>query len=32
MKRRRLQKGIPIPDGTWEALLKGAARVGVQGF
>jgi len=32
MKRWRLQKGIPIPDGTWEALLKGAARVGVQGF
>ena len=32
MKRRRLQKGIPIPDGTWEALLKGAARVGVHGF
>jgi LDH2 family malate/lactate/ureidoglycolate dehydrogenase len=32
MKRRRLQKGIPIPDGTWEALLKGAARVGVPGF
>lgn len=30
MKRKRLQKGIPIPDGTWEAILKGAARVGVE--
>jgi len=28
--RKRLQKGIPIPDGTWEALLKGAARVGTH--
>jgi LDH2 family malate/lactate/ureidoglycolate dehydrogenase len=28
--RKRLQKGIPIPDGTWEALLKGAARVGIH--
>jgi LDH2 family malate/lactate/ureidoglycolate dehydrogenase len=28
--RKRLQEGIPIPGGTWEALLKGAARVGVH--
>ena len=30
MKRRRLQKGIPVPDGTWAALLAGAARIGVD--
>lgn len=29
MERERLRTGIPIPDGTWEALVKGAARVGI---
>jgi LDH2 family malate/lactate/ureidoglycolate dehydrogenase len=28
--RSRSQKGIPIPDGTWEALMKGAAQVGID--
>ncbi|MES1260184.1 MAG: Ldh family oxidoreductase [Acidobacteriota bacterium] len=28
-ERERLQSGIPIPDGTWAALVKGAARLGV---
>ncbi len=28
-RRKRLAEGIPIPDGTWEALVKGAAKVGV---
>jgi LDH2 family malate/lactate/ureidoglycolate dehydrogenase len=29
-ERKRLADGIPIPAGTWEALLKGAARVGIH--
>ena len=29
-ERERLKSGIPIPDGTYEALLQGAARVGVD--
>jgi LDH2 family malate/lactate/ureidoglycolate dehydrogenase len=29
-ERERLANGIPIPDGTWEALLKAAARVGID--
>lgn len=28
-ERERLKSGIPIPDGTWEALVKGALKVGV---
>jgi len=28
-ERERLKSGIPIPDGTWDALVKGAARVGI---
>jgi len=30
MERERLASGIPIPEGTWEALVKGAAKVGVR--
>jgi LDH2 family malate/lactate/ureidoglycolate dehydrogenase len=30
MERLRLAEGIPIPDGTYEALVQGAARVGVN--
>jgi uncharacterized oxidoreductase len=30
MERRRLAEGIPVPDGTWEALRKEAALVGVN--
>lgn len=29
-ERERLQSGIPIPDGTYEAMRQGAARVGVH--
>jgi len=29
MERDRLQSGIPIPEGTWAAMLAGAARLGV---
>ena len=29
-ERKRLMNGIPIPGGTWEALLKGAVRVGIH--
>ncbi|MDP9169614.1 MAG: Ldh family oxidoreductase [Acidobacteriota bacterium] len=29
-ERQRLATGIPIPDGTWDALLKAAARVGIH--
>ncbi len=29
-EQERLANGIPIPDGTWNALLTGAARVGVS--
>jgi uncharacterized oxidoreductase len=28
-ERERLKSGIPIPEGTWESLVKGAARFGV---
>ena len=31
-ERERLQSGIPIPDGTYTALLKAAARVGVDDY
>ena len=27
-ERERMANGIPIPDGTWDALMKAAARVG----
>lgn len=30
-KAERLAHGVPVPDGTWELLLKNAARVGVAG-
>ena len=30
MEKHRLAEGIPIPDGTWDALVKAAARVGVE--
>jgi len=29
-EQKRLVNGIPVPGGTWEALLKGAARVGIH--
>ncbi len=29
-EQERLANGIPIPDGTWNALMTGAARVGVS--
>jgi LDH2 family malate/lactate/ureidoglycolate dehydrogenase len=29
-EQERLKSGIPIPEGTYEALLKGAARVGID--
>ena len=28
-RRKRLAEGIPIPDGTWDALVRGAAKLGV---
>jgi LDH2 family malate/lactate/ureidoglycolate dehydrogenase len=28
-ERKRLKEGIPIPDGTWTALLKAASHAGV---
>jgi LDH2 family malate/lactate/ureidoglycolate dehydrogenase len=28
-ERERLQHGIPIPDGTWDALVNSAARLGL---
>lgn len=30
MEAERRQKGIPIPDGNWDTLLKAAAKVGVE--
>ncbi len=30
MERQRLASGIPVPDGTYEALRVGAARIGVN--
>jgi LDH2 family malate/lactate/ureidoglycolate dehydrogenase len=29
-QRERLRNGIPVPDGTWDALLKAAGRAGVD--
>ncbi len=31
MYRKRSVSGIPIPEGTWEALVKGAAKLGLGG-
>jgi len=31
-EQERLKSGIPIPDGTYEALVKGAAKVGIDAF